>query len=99
MMILGAAIGLVLGPITWPLVPHPPGSQFPWISFALAWAAIVVLHPVMDKEVPTLIGADMLKSVRTYIGAGLLIGTQFVDFYYYRLDSWSLIWRSLTDRK
>ena len=97
LMILGAAIGLIVGPITLPLV-HP-GAQFPSISTAVAWAAIVVLHPVMDKELPTLIGADMLKSARTYIGAGLLISTQFIDFYFYRLDSWSLLWRILTDRK
>ena len=42
-------------------------------------AAIVVLHPVMDKDLPISVGSDILKSLRTYIGAGLLITA-----YYYR---------------
>src|SRR5579872_5447749 len=52
-------------------------SQFPWISFACVCVAVVVLHPVMDKDLPTLVGSDMLKSLRTYIGACLLIAAQY----------------------
>jgi hypothetical protein len=70
-MILAAGVSWV-----WP--PFQGVSQFPWISAAYVCAAIVVLHPVMDKDLPMLVGSDMLKSLRTYIGAGLLIAA-----YYY----------------
>ena len=68
------AVGVrLLGP------PFHGVSQFPWISAAYVCAAIVVLHTVMDKDLPISVGSDILKSFRTYIGAGLLITA-----YYYR---------------
>ena len=70
-MILAAGVRLVVGP------PFHRVSQFPWISAAYVFAAIVVLHPVMDKNLPLLVGSDMLKSLRTYIGAGLLIAAYY----------------------
>ena len=72
LMILAAGVRFAVGP------PFQGVSHFPWISAAYVCAAIVVLHPVMDKDVPILVGSDILKSVRTYIGAGLLIAA-----YYY----------------
>jgi hypothetical protein len=71
LMILAAGVRFVVGP------PFQGVSQFPWISAAYVSAAIVVLHPVMDKDLPTLVGPDMLKSLRTYIGAGLLIAAYY----------------------
>jgi hypothetical protein len=71
-MILAAGVRLCVGP------PFQGVSQFPWISAAYVCAAIVVLHPVMDKDLPELVGSDMLKSFRTYIGVALLIAA-----YYY----------------
>ena len=58
--------------------PFRSFSRFQWISAAYVCAAIVVLHPVMDKRLPISVGSDILKSLRTYIGAGLLIAA-----YYY----------------
>jgi len=45
---------------------------------ALVLAAIVVLHPVLDGNLPIVMGWDVLKSLRTYIGASLLIATFYV---------------------
>jgi len=39
----------------------------------ICMAAIVMLNPLMDKDLPISVGSDMLRSLRTYIGAGLLI--------------------------
>ena len=72
-MILAAGVRLGVGP------PFQGFFQFPWISAAYVCAAIVVLHPVMDKDLPPLVVSDMLKSLRTYIGAALLIAA-----YYFR---------------
>jgi len=49
----------------------------------------------MDKELPTLLGSDMLKSPRTYVGAGLLIAAQLIDSYYYHPGPSA--WRILID--
>ena len=38
---------------------------------------------MMDKDLPTLFSVEMLKSPRTYVGAGLLIVAQIVDSHYY----------------
>jgi hypothetical protein len=62
-MILAVGVRLVFG------VPFQGVPQFRWISAAYVCAAIVVLHPVMDKDLPLSVGSDMLKSLRTYIGA------------------------------
>jgi hypothetical protein len=72
LIILAAGVRLLFGP------PFHGVSQFPWISAASLCAAIVVLHSVMDKDLPLSVGSDILKSLRTYIGAGLLITA-----YYY----------------
>ena len=79
LMILAVGVRLVFGP------PFQSVSRFPWISAAYVCAAIVVLHPVMDKDLPILVGSDILKSLRTYIGAGLLIAA-----YYYHPGSQTL---------
>jgi len=70
-------------------------SRYPWISAACWCAAIVVLHPIMDKDVPTMFSSDMLKSPRTYIGTCLFIAAQLVDSYYYH--SGQSDWRIMTD--
>jgi len=82
--------------VSWGVRPLVQGvSQFPWIPFACNIAAIVVLHPVMDRDLPTLVGCDMLKSLRTYVGAALLIATEVVDSYYYHPGQ--SVWRITTD--
>jgi len=72
LMILAVGVRLVFGP------PFQSVSRFPWISAANVCAAIVVLHPVMDKDVPLSVGSDMLKSLRTYVGAALLIAAYYL---------------------
>ena len=66
-MILGACLGLVTGPLVmgW--------REYPWIAVPFAAASIVVLHPIMDQDLPSLIGLDMLKSWRTYVAVALNI--------------------------
>jgi hypothetical protein len=71
-MILAMGVRLIFGP------PFQGVSQFPWISAANVCAAIVVLHPVMDKDLPLSVGSDMLKSLRTYVGAVLLIAGYYL---------------------
>ncbi len=76
MMILGACVGLVVGPIVM-------GSRaYPWVSVPFAVAAIFILHPIKDQDLPNLIGADMLKSARTYIAIVLLAAAQFLALPY-----------------
>ena len=72
LMILPVGVRMVFGP------PFRGVSQFPWISAANVCAAIVVLHPVMDKDLPLSVGSDMLKSLRTYVGAALLIAAYYL---------------------
>jgi len=72
LMILAVGVRLVFGP------QFQSVSRFPWISAANVCAAIVVLHPVMDKDVPLSVGSDMLKSLRTYVGAALLIAAYYL---------------------
>jgi len=70
LMILGACIGVVVGPILmgW--------RTYPWISLPFVLAGIIILHPVMDKDLPSLIGVDMLRSPRTYIAVVLFAVAQ-----------------------
>lgn len=84
LMILGAAVRFIVGP------PFLGAPQFPWTSAACVSAAIVVLDPVMDRDLPTLVSSDMLKSLRMYIGAGLLIA----GWYYHPGSS---VWRILIE--
>ena len=67
--------------------------QYEWISAACWLAAFVALHPLMDKDLPTLFDIAMLKSFRTYIAATLLIAAQLVDSYYYHPgpSAWRII--------
>jgi len=66
-MILGACIGFPVGVLVigW--------RDYPWAAVPIVAASIVVLNPVMDQDLPTLIGLDMLKSARTYISGALII--------------------------
>ena len=70
--ILAAAVRLCAGP------PFQGVSQFTWVSAAYVCGAIVALHPVMDKDLPLSVGSDMLKSLRTYVGSGLLIAAYYL---------------------
>jgi predicted MFS family arabinose efflux permease len=72
LMIVGACLGLVIGPLVigW--------REYPWAAVPLVAASIIVLHPVMDQDLPSLIGLDMLKSPRTYIAIALNIAAMFV---------------------
>jgi len=66
-MIAGACIGLVTGPLAmgW--------HRYPWIAVPFAAVSVVVLHPLMDRDVPNLVDVDVLKSARTYIAIALNI--------------------------
>jgi hypothetical protein len=76
-MIVGACIGV-------PVNLMRLGFRcFPWIAIPFTVTAIIVLHPVMDKDLPTLIGTDMLASPRTYIGVVLMI-VGFMGIYFTR---------------
>jgi hypothetical protein len=78
MVILGACVSLVVGPIVmgW--------REYPWIGVPFWLASAVAFHPVMDKEVPSLIGLDMLRSWRTYIGILLQVAAWYVTAPYQR---------------
>lgn len=71
-MLLGACAGVIIGPlfVGW--------RAYPWPALPFALAAIVILHPIMDKDVPSLIGIDMLRSARTYIAIMLFACAQLV---------------------
>src|SRR5438034_971457 len=77
LIILAGVVSLGVGPLVRGIY------QYPWISAACWCAAIVLLHPLMDKDLPTLFSSDMLKSPRMYFAVGLLIAAQLVDSYYY----------------
>src|ERR1700736_4223258 len=47
--------------------------EYPWVAVPFVVTSIVVLHPIMDKDLPSLIGLDMLKSWRTYVAVALNI--------------------------
>ena len=57
---------------------------YPWVVLPFVYTAIVILHPVMDKDVPSLIGLDTLKSPRTHIAAALLVISQILAGPYLR---------------
>jgi hypothetical protein len=68
----GACLGVVIGPIVmgW--------RGYPWISLPPAVAATIIIHPVMDRDLPNLIGADMLRFPRTYIAIVLCAVAQLL---------------------
>jgi len=71
-MILGASLGLITGPLVmgW--------REYPWIAVPFVAASIVVLYPIMDQDLPSLIGLDMLNSWRTYVAVALIIVAMLV---------------------
>jgi predicted MFS family arabinose efflux permease len=74
-MIIGACVGLPLGVLThgW--------RSYPWLVVPLNIALIVVMHPVMEKDVPSLIGEDMLSSPRTWIGLVLFAAIMLLSYH------------------
>jgi hypothetical protein len=72
LIILATCFGFVTGVLVmgW--------RQYPWAIVPLVAASIVVLNPVMDQDLPTLIGLDMLKSPRTYIFVALHIAVVLI---------------------
>jgi hypothetical protein len=68
-MIAAAAVRFLLGP------PFRGASPFPWISAACMALSIVVLDPLMDRDLPTFADRAMLKSARTYLGAALIVAS------------------------
>jgi hypothetical protein len=76
-MLLGTCVGFPGG------VFYYGWRNYPWAVLPFALASIVLLHPVMEKDVPSLIGADMLREPRTYYGvATLLIGIVVLIFHF-----------------
>ena len=73
LMILGACLGCLIGPIVigW--------RAYPWVAVPFVFGAFVILHPVMDKDLPNLIGVDTPKSPRTYIAVALFAAAQIVS--------------------
>jgi hypothetical protein len=71
-MIVGACIGFPLG------VLQEGWRSYPWFVIPLTFISIVVLHPIMEKDVPNLVGVDMLSSPRVYVGAALLLASGFL---------------------
>ena len=75
LMIAGTCVGL--------LVSISEGlKEFPWVSLTFTFASMVLLHPLMDKDVPMMIGADLLKSPRTYVAVALLIAAYWLGYTY-----------------
>jgi hypothetical protein len=57
---------------------------YPWAAVPFVLAAIIVLHPVMNKDLPSLIGADMLRSPRTYIAVALSAAAEIISAPYWK---------------
>jgi len=75
-MIAGACIGTIVR------LALEGWRNFPYIPMLFVVPAIIVLHPVMNKELPTLVGLDMLRSPRTYIGFSLCVLAQLSSWRY-----------------
>jgi hypothetical protein len=54
-MLLGTCVGFVGGFF------HYGWRTYPWAILPFVFLSIVLLHPVMEKDVPSLVGADMLR--------------------------------------
>jgi hypothetical protein len=65
-MIFGALAGLIVGPLFMGI------RQYPWVGVPFVALSAVVIHPIMNRDVPSLISLDMLKSARTYVALTLI---------------------------
>ena len=76
LLIAGTCIGSILGVIVngW--------QNFPWMALPFEFFAIFLLHPLMDKDLPNLVGMDLLKSPRTYLALILFAIAQTFEFPY-----------------
>jgi hypothetical protein len=74
LMIIGVCLGFPLG------VVQEGWRSYPWLIVPLTLVSVIVLHPIMEKDVPSLIGPDMLSSPRLYVGLALLLTSGFVLF-------------------
>jgi hypothetical protein len=74
LMIIGACISLPIN------LAFEGWRSYPWIAIPFTIASIAVLNPVMNKDVPSLVGVDMLSNPRTYVGA-ILIAGGFLSIY------------------
>jgi len=80
----GACFGLIVGPFFYGI------DGYPWITLPFGLPAIILMHPLMDKDVPTLFGADLLKSPRTYIAISLMVVAALLAYPYQKAltDCW-----------
>ena len=77
MMLLGTCVGFPLGVFVY------GWRNYPWAMLPFVLASIILLHPVMEKDVPSLIGADMLKEPSAYYGlATILIAVVICIFHF-----------------
>jgi hypothetical protein len=72
LMLLGTCVGFVGGFF------HYGWRTYPWAILPFVFLSIVLLHPVMEKDVPSLVGADMLREPRTYYGGASLVIALFI---------------------
>ena len=84
LMLAGTCVGLIVSPFFYGI----KGS--PWITVPFVLPAIILMHPLMDKDVPTLVGADLLKSPRTYIAIVLMVVAGLLAYPYQKatIDCW-----------
>jgi hypothetical protein len=77
-MLLGACVGLVTGPLAmgW--------RNYPWAAIPFVAVSIVVIHPVMNQDLPSLVGVDMLRSWRIYAAIALNVAAVVVSYPYIR---------------
>jgi hypothetical protein len=71
-MLFGSLLGLVVGPLVIGF------REYPWLAIPLVALAIVIIHPLMNRDVPSLLGTDMLRSPRTYIAVALFVAAALV---------------------
>jgi hypothetical protein len=83
-MLAGACVGLIVGPFFYGI------EGYPWISLLFGLPAIILLHPLMDKDVATFVGADLLRSPRTYIAIALIVAAGLLAYPYQKAmtDCW-----------
>src|SRR5262245_37318609 len=86
LMIAAMCVALLISPLSYGL------KGFPWISLLLTLTAVVLLHPLMDKDDPMMIGADVVRSPRTYVALALFITAMWLAYPYQK--AFSDCWRS-----